>query len=230
MSKLVPLLRRAIPSDALTALLAIFSALFKYIMIPSDSFDVIQRIWVSFRETLSKSSLEVRRATAEVWGVLVRKLKLQTRVRLVTLLVSDLDGVEDIVPWVIVDACKVSLALLRTWTECSASNKSVAQSVHTAAPSIISQMLRCYVDAQTAADELYHVIRRILTALIHNVGNAEQFSPITAVVLDAFKLTIPSNIESTIKLLPVVVTISSVRHGSRLTRMSSSKVISTPGH
>ena len=110
MSKLVPLLRRAIPSDALTALLAIFSALFKYIMIPSDSFDVIQRIWVSFRETLSKSSPEVRRATAEVWGVLVRKLKLQTRARLVTLLVSDLDGVEDIVPWVIVDACKVSLA------------------------------------------------------------------------------------------------------------------------
>jgi U3 small nucleolar RNA-associated protein 20 len=110
MSKLVPLLRRAIPSDALTSLLATFSALFKYIMVPSDSFDVIQRIWVSFRETLSKCSAEVRRATAEAWGVLVRKLKLPTRVRLVSLLVSDLDGVEDIVPWVIVDACKVSLA------------------------------------------------------------------------------------------------------------------------
>jgi U3 small nucleolar RNA-associated protein 20 len=110
MSKLVPLLRRAIPSDALTSLLATFSTLFKYIVIPSDSFDDIQRIWVSFRETLSKCSPEVRRATAEVWGVFVRKLKLPTRARLVALLVSDLDGVEDIVPWVIADACKVSLA------------------------------------------------------------------------------------------------------------------------
>ena len=110
MSKLIPLLRRAIPSDALTSLLATFSALFKYIMIPSDDFDVIQRIWASFREALLKCSPEVRQATAEVWGVLVRKLKLPTRTKLVTLLVSDLNGIEDFVPWVIVDACKVSPA------------------------------------------------------------------------------------------------------------------------
>jgi U3 small nucleolar RNA-associated protein 20 len=106
-SKLVPLLRRAIPSEALTSLLATFSALFKYIMIPSDNFNVIQEVWASFREALLKSSPEVRQATAEVWGVLVRKLKLPTRSELVTLLVSNLNGVEDFVPWVIVDACKV---------------------------------------------------------------------------------------------------------------------------
>lgn len=78
-------------------------------MIPSDDFDVTRRIWGSFRETLSKCSPEVSQATAEVWGVLVRKLKLPTRSELVTLLVSDLGGVEDFVPWVIVDACKVCL-------------------------------------------------------------------------------------------------------------------------
>jgi U3 small nucleolar RNA-associated protein 20 len=107
-SKLVTLLRRAIPSDALTSLLATFSALFKYIMVPSDDFEVIQRVWKSFREALLKCSSEVRQATAEVWGVVVRKLKLPTRTKLVTLLVSDLNGIVDFIPWVIVDACKVS--------------------------------------------------------------------------------------------------------------------------
>ena len=108
-SKLVALLRRAIPSEALTSLLATFSALFKYIMIPSDEFEVIQRVWASFREALLKCGSEVRRATAEVWGVLVRKLKLSTRTKLVILLVSDFHEIADFIPWVIVDACKVCL-------------------------------------------------------------------------------------------------------------------------
>lgn len=81
-------------------------------------------------------------------------------------------------------------------------------------------MLRCYVDTRTAAVELYHITRRILTALIHNAGTAEQFSPIATVVLDAFKSAAVSGTEDTTKFLPVVVTICSVRHGARLTRMS----------
>jgi hypothetical protein len=81
-------------------------------------------------------------------------------------------------------------------------------------------MLHCYADTQAAVGELYHVIRRILTALIHSVGTAEHFSPVSTVVLDAFKSAVVSSIEKTTKFLPVVVTICSVRHGSRLTRMS----------
>jgi hypothetical protein len=81
-------------------------------------------------------------------------------------------------------------------------------------------MLLCYVDTQTAVDDLYHVVRRILTALIHNVGTAEQFSPVATVVLDAFKSAVVSSTGNVTRLLPVVVTICSVRHGSRLTRMS----------
>lgn len=114
-SKLVPLLRRAIPSDALTSLLATFSGLFKYIVIPSDNFGTIKIVWESFRETLLKCSSEVHRATAEVWGVLVRKLKPPARIELVALLVSDLNGVEDFIPWVIVDACKVNHTRARTY-------------------------------------------------------------------------------------------------------------------
>ena len=80
-------------------------------------------------------------------------------------------------------------------------------------------MLRCYVDTQAAASDLYHVIRRILTALIHNVNTAEQFSPVAIVVFDAFKSAVASSAEKTTKILPVLVTICSVRHGSRVTRM-----------
>ena len=224
MSRLVPLLRRAIPADALTSLLATFSGLFKYIMIPSDDFDVIRTVWASFRGVLLRCSSEVRQATAEVWGVLVRKLKLPARIKLVSLLVSDLNGIEDFVPWVVVDACKVNLIRLRTYRKYSTPNQSVAQSVHTAAPSIISEVLRCYVDTQTAADGLYHVIRRILTALIHHVGTAEQFSPISTVVLGVFKPAAVSNTQNITRLLPVLVTICSVRYGSRITRTSYHKV------
>ena len=78
-------------------------------MIPSDDFDVIHMVWALFREILLRCSSEVRRATAEVWGVLVRKLKQPVRIELVALLVSDLNGIEDFIPWVIVDACKVNL-------------------------------------------------------------------------------------------------------------------------
>lgn len=81
-------------------------------------------------------------------------------------------------------------------------------------------MLHCYVGTPAAAIELYHVIRRILTALIHTVNTAEQFSPFTNVVIDTFKSVVASSAEKTTKVLPVVVTICSVRHGSRLTRKS----------
>jgi len=81
-------------------------------------------------------------------------------------------------------------------------------------------MLRCYVDPQAAVGGFYHVIRRILTALIHNVNTAEQFTPVATVVLDAFKSVVASSTEKATKLLRVVVTICSVRNGSRLTRMS----------
>lgn len=81
-------------------------------------------------------------------------------------------------------------------------------------------MLRYYVDTQTAADKLYHVIRRVLTALIHNAGTAEQFSPIATVVLGEFKTAVISSTENVNRFLPVVVTMCSIRRGSRLTRMS----------
>ena len=189
-------------------------------MIPSDDLEVIQRVWASFREALLKCSSEVRQATAEVWGVLIRKLKLPSRTKLVTLLVSDLNGVEDFIPWVVVDACKASHNSNEPAGITEPSIQSVAQSIHTAAPSIISQLFRCYADTQAATGELYHVIRRILTALIHYVNTPEQFSPIATVVLDAFKSVVTYSAEKTARLLPAVVTICSVRHGSRLTRTS----------
>ena len=107
---LVPLLRREIPSDVLTSLLATFSALFKHIIIPSDDLEPVRGVWTSFREALLKCSPEVRQATAEVRGVLVWKSKPQTQTKLVTLLVSDFNGIEDFIPWAIVGACKVSPA------------------------------------------------------------------------------------------------------------------------
>jgi hypothetical protein len=69
-----------------------------------------------------------------------------------------------------------------------------------------------------------------MTALIHHVNTPEQFSPVTTVVLEAFKSAVASNTENAAKLLPVIVTICSVRRGSRLTRTSHRQHLILPTH
>jgi U3 small nucleolar RNA-associated protein 20 len=71
----------------------------------------------------------------------------------------------------------------------------------------------------------YTVIRRVLTALIHHVKNAAQFSPLGDLLVEQLKTIAKSidsgsseSIESLRRMVEVVSVPTAARQGSRLTR------------
>jgi U3 small nucleolar RNA-associated protein 20 len=109
LAALLRLLPRHISPEALTALLATFSTVFKFLLAPSSVEDIIPRTWTSIHSVLPSCNPEVQRAFAEVWGSLLRRLKTPSRIVAVELLASELAGVEDACAWAVVFACKVRL-------------------------------------------------------------------------------------------------------------------------
>jgi hypothetical protein len=104
---LLELLPRSISASALTALLATLSSIFKNLLVPSVSLELLEKSWLAIRNILSRCLPEVQRAMAEVWGSILRRLKPVAREKAVTLMANDVDGMEDTCAWVFVFACKV---------------------------------------------------------------------------------------------------------------------------
>lgn len=117
LSRLVAFLPRRISADALTALLASFSALFKHVLIPAGESKLVEQTWSRFKEVLPKCNAEVQRATAEVWGTTLRKFKLPVRATLVQLLASDITQIEDTCAWIFAIACKVRSPVFQNSTQ-----------------------------------------------------------------------------------------------------------------
>ena len=108
LKRLLQLLPRSLSAEALTALLATFSALFKYVLVPSVDSDLLGQAWSAFGDVLPQCHPEVQRATAEVWGATMRRLKVSLRddaVRIVAESADDTLG--DGCAWIFVTACKV---------------------------------------------------------------------------------------------------------------------------
>jgi hypothetical protein len=130
LTQLLALLRRSIPAQALTALLATLSALFKYLLIPSTNNtdaaqvadqnghdgddDLLKATWKQILRSLPRCNVEVQRAVGEVWGVgILRRVKGKERERTVGFLIEGEGegmqgkGVQDFCAWCVVSACKV---------------------------------------------------------------------------------------------------------------------------
>lgn len=85
--------------------------------------------------------------------------------------------------------------------------------------------LLAYYLSTEAPETTYTLIRRVLTALIHHVKNAGQFSPLADLLVQEFstiskstKSTSPEDLERLRRMLEILTVPSSVRQGSRLTR------------
>ena len=104
---LLQLLPKPISASALTTLLVTFGSLFKYLLVPATETDVPQRTWERVRVVLPGCNSEVQRAMAEVWGSLLRRLKISRREEAVKFMAEDLSGVEDACAWAYIFACKV---------------------------------------------------------------------------------------------------------------------------
>jgi U3 small nucleolar RNA-associated protein 20 len=107
LDRLLLLLPKPISATALTALLATFDSLSKYLLVPAIETDVLQRTWKHVRTVLPKCNSEIQRPMAEVWGSLLRRLKASRREAAVEVMAEDLSGVEDACAWAYIFACKV---------------------------------------------------------------------------------------------------------------------------
>jgi len=84
--------------------------------------------------------------------------------------------------------------------------------------------LLSYHMTSEAPEFTYTLIRRVLTALIHHVKNADQFTPLADLLVAQFTslkpadITLPEDIEGLRRMLEIISVPTAVRQGSRLTR------------
>ncbi|KAI0268459.1 armadillo-type protein [Russula aff. rugulosa BPL654] len=141
---------------------------------------------------------------AEVWGSLLRRLRASKREAAVEVMASDLGGVEEACTWAYIFACK-----------------SVSQTLHTATPSIVAPLLQIHLMSREPAIT-YTCLRRLLTALIHHCRGAEQFLPVSELLVERFinlsRSLIPDEDTDCLgRSIEIISVVSSVRQGSRLT-------------
>ncbi|OAX32581.1 hypothetical protein K503DRAFT_870071, partial [Rhizopogon vinicolor AM-OR11-026] len=198
---LLRLIPRPISASSLTALLTTLSGIFKYLLVPSIKLDLLDQTWASFHAVLPSCSPEVQRAAAEVWGSVLRRLKTVARQRAVVLMVQNLEGVEDASAWMVVFACK-----------------SVSQTLHTSAGSLISSLIDCHLTSDNARLS-YTLLRRVLTALVHHCNGSEQFSVVACLVVDRFCTLSQAedlNHQQLQRAMQITSVVCAVRQGSRL--------------
>ena len=107
LDRLLRLLSASVSATALTALLTTFTSLFKHLLVPATESDALERTWKSLRAILPECASDVQRAMAEVWGSLLRRLRVPQREALVGLMAEELSGVEDACAWAYIYSCKV---------------------------------------------------------------------------------------------------------------------------
>ncbi|PIL29525.1 hypothetical protein GSI_08333 [Ganoderma sinense ZZ0214-1] len=210
LKRLLELLPRSLSAEALTALLATFSALFKYILVPSVDAELLQQAWKAFCDVLPQCHPEVQRAAAEVWGATLRRLKVSLREDAVRLIASgSTSGLGDACAWIFVTACK-----------------SVSQTLHTVTSSLVSPLVQYYLDADSP-EEAFTLVRRVLTALIHHCKGADQFSAVSDAVVKRYEEVVKSADEERIRrILEVVTVVCSVRQGSRMSHKQLGALLS----
>ncbi|KAI0753565.1 hypothetical protein C8Q80DRAFT_1342693 [Daedaleopsis nitida] len=210
--RLLRLLPRSLSAEALTALLATFSALFKYVLVPAVDAELLQQAWSAFCDVLPQCHPEVQRATAEVWGATLRRLKVALRGDAVQLVAAQSSSLGDVCAWIFVTACK-----------------SVSQTLHTVTESLVAPLIQYYLSCDVP-DDVYTLVRRVLTALIHHCKGAEQFSPASdAVVRQFLKVVKTSDEERIRRMLEVASIVCSVRQGSRMTHKQLGSLLAEYG-
>ncbi|KAF8525998.1 hypothetical protein BU17DRAFT_83502 [Hysterangium stoloniferum] len=190
-------------ADTLTTLLASLSLLFKNLL--GSETGALEESWSMFASTLTQCNSEVQRALAEVWGTLLRRFKAVMRTTAVAVILHDYERISDGAAWIFVSAFK-----------------SVTRTLHTCTPSLFETFLNAHLlSSNSARTEV--LMRRTITALIHHCDKAEQFSPISDLLISRFLRNVPIERPS---LMGLVSTLCSVRKGSRLSQKQISATLS----
>ncbi|KAF8623398.1 hypothetical protein AX17_007436 [Amanita inopinata Kibby_2008] len=216
---LFPLLPKPIPTQALSTLLETLVTFFKYMLIPSIQSNptILEETWTGLCLTLTRCTPEVQRAVAEVWGGVLRRLKgNDVKEKAVALLAQNLEGLGNVCATALVHACR-----------------SVSQTLHTCTASLFNPLLSYHLTTSTSPDLTHTLIRRSLTAFIHHVKSADQFTVLADLLVKHLDITLkqyaehePSSAaqspvskrEKIRRIVEVLAVACSVRQGTRLTR------------
>jgi U3 small nucleolar RNA-associated protein 20 len=104
---LLILLKKTISPASLTSLLTTFTTVFKHLLIPNNS--LLKPTWIEIRGVLTDCLPDVQRTFAEVWGSVLRRLRVSAREDIVIIMVDDMKNLDDMVAWAFVSACKVCI-------------------------------------------------------------------------------------------------------------------------
>lgn len=207
LTRLLKLFPRSLPPATFTTLMESLSSFFKHLLVPAVGTILLEETWTDLCGVIRDCSSETQRAMAEVWASVLRRLKISSREKAVALLAQTIQGMEDATAWVFIFACK-----------------SVSQTLHTATFSILAPLIDAHIFTYTS-DIIHNLIRRVLTALIHHVKNAEQYRTIVDLLISKFTALVNSSDLSSVgslehvRLVMEIVTIPcAVRGGSRLTQ------------
>ncbi|KAF9479084.1 hypothetical protein BDN70DRAFT_879151 [Pholiota conissans] len=216
LDQLLALLPRTISAAALTSLLETLSSLFRYLLIPAIDNSLLEETWTRLCTVLPKCLGEIQRAVAEVWGGVLRRMKTGTREKAIRLLAENAASIEDASAWVLVYA-----------------SKSVSQTLHTCAPSLFEHLISYHLALSADSRPIYTLLRRSLTALIHHVKTADQFTLVSDIVLQKLISTVKTtdalkedDVERLRRILDVTSVVVSVRQGSRLTESQKATLFS----
>ncbi|KAH8831231.1 armadillo-type protein [Flagelloscypha sp. PMI_526] len=193
--------------DTIIALLTALSVLFKHLLIPQHDIQVTSRTWDKICGVLPKLHLEVRRAIAEVWAAVLRRIKPTSRSEAVIDVVRKCrDGLGDVSAWTLVFCCK-----------------SVAQSLHSSTLTFLQPFLLYHLSEGDQDSAV--LVRRVLTALAHHTKGADGYEIIAIHIVELFEKH--STEEGWDRLLEVVHVPLAVRGGSRMNPTQLSSLLST---
>ncbi|TCD65551.1 U3 snoRNP protein [Steccherinum ochraceum] len=202
LDRLLSLLPRSLSAPTLSTLLESFSAVFKYVVIPTEA---AEETWSLFADVIPKCNPEVQRMVAEMWGSMLRRMKVSAREACSVAIVSASDP--DVGAWTMVSACK-----------------SVSQTLHTTTASMFPPVIRHYLDCEDPQTS-FTVLRRSFTALAHHCKNPEQYTPTVEYAIQQLVSADHGETERSRRLLELLTVPSSVRQGSRLSQQQLSTLV-----
>lgn len=88
--------------------------------------------------------------------------------------------------------------------------------LHSCTSALFDVLLKIYRSAQHRSN-VEILLRRVITALIHHCDNAEQFFPVSDLLVSRFVGATPEELPY---IMPLLSSACSVRNGSRMTRTS----------
>jgi U3 small nucleolar RNA-associated protein 20 len=112
------------------------------------------------------------------------------------------------------------------WMSSYHPQQSVSQTMHTAAPLIITPLINYHLTCEKTGPT-YNLLRRVLTALIHHCKSADQFAPVADLVITRLSEVVNEHSQAMEsddcaleRIVNVVAVMCAVRQGSRMSRAS----------